>query len=740
MRRWFIAVATGLICVIGGGEAMPDELVVETTDWLEKKPPDYQEDMPPYPPPEEVVAQVLTSVLVYETGVQVTNEHFMLDAAQGIRSPLLTTAVFSTDTSPADDLPFGEGILIATGWAYQADGPNNSDRAGMTHLYIPDTGGGEVETFAGYSPLEDILLEETGESLTTTHATRLTFDFVTTTPGRLSLDYFFASEEYPEYVPREFDDIFAFFVDGTEPIDNIARVPGTWERVSVRSINGGYEEQPAYNEQYFEANYLDWPNPSPYDLQYDGLTTALTAVTPLLQSGTHTFEIVIADTEDSEWDSAVFLRKGGLQFVQDVTSAADGDWDAAATWSPQFSPNDGYAAIVSGHTVTVTNAAPADLGYALDIQDNGQVVVEASARLIVQQELWVTSGRLAIQGPRAATDPTPVSIGGELVVADEVEIEIGATPPTAGYVSAYRPITLSQGSTLNLMPTGLSRFEDGEYTLIKGTGLDAQTNAFETVEGLGGYVSAGTNPTRDADGLTYSPTGVTITIDYDLHPGDANLDTTTDVRDFNIWNTNKFGSDKNWKQADFNGDRVTDVRDFNIWNNNKFTSAQAAGSGDPGGGNGKPKTSNIELIYNTANGRMMIDVDGDTFTSLIIDGPAALSIDRWGNEWFEDGNTWSQAYFAGAEQWFAGLDATVPSGVYHIATYPSYLTELDFGQVEYATIDGGIYTTSIQFHGPSGAPVPEPGMLLLMLAGVAAAAATRRWQPSGTQSRKEVSP
>ncbi len=60
-----------------------------------------------------------------------------------------------------------------------------------------------------------------------------------------------------------------------------------------------------------------------------------------------------------------------------------------------------------------------------------------------------------------------------------------------------------------------------------------------------------------------------------LHPGDANLDDVTDVRDFMIWNTNKFTSGTTWEQGDFNGDAVTDVRDFMIWNANKFTSTPA---------------------------------------------------------------------------------------------------------------------------------------------------------------------
>ena len=55
-------------------------------------------------------------------------------------------------------------------------------------------------------------------------------------------------------------------------------------------------------------------------------------------------------------------------------------------------------------------------------------------------------------------------------------------------------------------------------------------------------------------------------------PGDADGDGTTDVRDFMIWNVNKFTDGTTPEQGDFNVDGVTDVRDFMIWNVHKFTS------------------------------------------------------------------------------------------------------------------------------------------------------------------------
>ncbi|MEM7313483.1 MAG: hypothetical protein AAF497_10060 [Planctomycetota bacterium] len=58
-------------------------------------------------------------------------------------------------------------------------------------------------------------------------------------------------------------------------------------------------------------------------------------------------------------------------------------------------------------------------------------------------------------------------------------------------------------------------------------------------------------------------------------PGDANLDGSVDVPDFNVWNSNKFTNAPGWCAADFNADGSVDVPDFNLWNGNKFTSSDA---------------------------------------------------------------------------------------------------------------------------------------------------------------------
>ncbi len=53
--------------------------------------------------------------------------------------------------------------------------------------------------------------------------------------------------------------------------------------------------------------------------------------------------------------------------------------------------------------------------------------------------------------------------------------------------------------------------------------------------------------------------------------GDANLDGTVDVSDFNIWNGQKFTVNANWCEGDFDANGVVDVSDFNLLNQNIYT-------------------------------------------------------------------------------------------------------------------------------------------------------------------------
>ena len=135
----------------------------------------------------------------------------------------------------------------------------------------------------------------------------LKFDFTTTTSD-LSFKFAFASEEYNEFTNTEFNDVFGFFVDGT----NIALLPGTNTPISINNVNGGAPlGVNPQNPAFFNNNDLSDGGPF-FDLEYDGFTDVFTVSALGLGAGNHTIKLAIADTTDFSLDSGVFIEAGSF--------------------------------------------------------------------------------------------------------------------------------------------------------------------------------------------------------------------------------------------------------------------------------------------------------------------------------------------------------------------------------------------------------------------------------------------
>ena len=170
-----------------------------------------------------------------------------------------------------------KGIILTSGNANLAPGPNSSSSAGVNN----GTAG-------------DAQLSALASGGTTNNASILSFDF-TSTSSDLFFNFVFASEEYNEFVGSSFNDVFGFFLDG----NNIALIPGTTTPVTINNVNLGS------NSGFYINN-----SPGSANIQYDGFTTVLTAKTLGLAPGNHTIKLAIADVGDSILDSAVFLEAG----------------------------------------------------------------------------------------------------------------------------------------------------------------------------------------------------------------------------------------------------------------------------------------------------------------------------------------------------------------------------------------------------------------------------------------------
>lgn len=127
--------------------------------------------------------------------------------------------------------------------------------------------------------------------------------------------YVFGSDEYPDFVCSNFNDVFGFFLtDPNGNTINLAMVPGTDLPVTINSVNSG---QPGDHPVVFPGFCLP-PNGSLENEQffnvagelpvYNGFTDVFTARAGVTPCQEYTMELVIADIGDRLWDSGIFLE------------------------------------------------------------------------------------------------------------------------------------------------------------------------------------------------------------------------------------------------------------------------------------------------------------------------------------------------------------------------------------------------------------------------------------------------
>jgi len=186
------------------------------------------------------------------------------------------------------ELGLDNGVVLSTGLVVGAVGPNRTGGMGF------ELGLGSDSTLAATLDTTVALYD----------ATSIEFDFVPFT-NEINFKYVFASEEYPEYVNSQFNDVFGFFVSGPgiDGVKNIALLPDG-NPVAINNVNH------LTNSQWYQNNSPMGPI-APVDtahIQYDGFTVPLTASIEVTPFQAYHIKLVIADALDGGWDSAFFLK------------------------------------------------------------------------------------------------------------------------------------------------------------------------------------------------------------------------------------------------------------------------------------------------------------------------------------------------------------------------------------------------------------------------------------------------
>jgi hypothetical protein len=172
------------------------------------------------------------------------------------------------------------GIVLTSGYASNLNGVSNTSSSKSGNNYVP----GDSQLGAlipGYSTYD---------------AAVLSFDFVSTGDSAY-FNYVFGSEEYPEWVNSSFNDVFGFFVDGT----NYAVLPDSTP-VTIDTVNA------KVNSDLYNDN-----SKGIYATEYDGFTDVLTAsITNLNPGQSYNLTLAVADAGDYAYDSGIFLGAGSF--------------------------------------------------------------------------------------------------------------------------------------------------------------------------------------------------------------------------------------------------------------------------------------------------------------------------------------------------------------------------------------------------------------------------------------------
>ncbi|MEC5171637.1 choice-of-anchor L domain-containing protein [Chryseobacterium nepalense] len=189
------------------------------------------------------------------------------------------------------NFPFAKGIVLTTGYARKAGNTfqgNLSDGLGS---------GGDI----------DLATALNVNNLNLRDATYIEFDFVPAST-KVTFRYLFASKEYQSNFTCNISDGFALLLKkvGDPTYTNLALLPNG-DPVSVTNIIPANLPCGPKNVQYFAGI-----NNPQIETNFDGRTIPLTATATVIPGETYHFKMVLADYQDSNFDSAVFLEAGSF--------------------------------------------------------------------------------------------------------------------------------------------------------------------------------------------------------------------------------------------------------------------------------------------------------------------------------------------------------------------------------------------------------------------------------------------
>ncbi|WP_298756054.1 choice-of-anchor L domain-containing protein [uncultured Psychroserpens sp.] len=425
------------------------------------------------------IEELVVDILIDSPCAQITNIEFSTGTNFGDVNGI---GYFTSDEG---SFPFEDGIILTSGDASLAGGPNIN---AMSDGAWP--GDADLEAAVGIA--------------ISNNASIIEFDFVPLS-DEISFDFIMASEEYNGNTGGTFEctfsDAFAFLLtDEDGDTTNLAVLPGTDTPILVTNIHPENPGCPAINEEYF-GGYIPQNLPP---ISFDGRTEVFTAFSEVNIGETYHIKLVIADATDSALDSGVFLKAGSfdigeVELGEDITIAS------------------GTAACVGEQIVLETQALSVDHVW---FKDGFVIENETSNTLIVTED---------------GTYTTQIIFSPSCIISDEILVEflplpIANTPPDLVGCSIGNDTAVFNLSDNDLAILGETQSPDDFTVTIHLTEQDA-------IDGVNPLVSPYTslsNPQTVYAQVTNNATGCTNTTSFNLVLGTEPETTFTQDFDYEV--------------------------------------------------------------------------------------------------------------------------------------------------------------------------------------------------------------
>lgn len=338
------------------------------------------------------------------TALQMANAIFGAGATvtgASYTGPQNSSAIYSNGQLSAGVVPSTTGVILSTGNAAsftQSNGdPNRS--AGTS---ADTTGINNNALFNGIA------------GASTYDAVWLDVDFIPT-GNVMTMKFVFASEEYPEYINSQFNDVVGVWINGT----NVPISVGNG-RTSVNNINGNTQQN------LYVSNLTD-----AYNTEMDGFTVTMSLTIPVNAGVVNSIRIGIADTSDAQYDSNLLIAGDSVQTVlvpmnDTVSVNPNGQKTVDVLANDQHSTGTLVITHINGTAVTAGQTVTLASGQQVTLNANGTLTVAGDGQVETKTFTYnVTDGAGNTGTGMVTITSIPCFVAGTLIrtPAGEVPVE-----------------------------------------------------------------------------------------------------------------------------------------------------------------------------------------------------------------------------------------------------------------------------------------------------------------------------